>query len=128
MTGATEQQIQAAEANLSRRFPDDYRAFLSSEDGVEATFGDAYVGLWPTEQLVERNVGYGLSRDAPGLILIGSDGAGEGIAFDYRQRPPGIVLVPFTSVGWEDALPQASSFKEFMEQRLRGEGFKFRAR
>ena len=115
-----------AEASLGCRFPYDDRAFLASEDGVEATFGDAYVALWPAKQLVERNVGYDVSRDAQGLVLIGSDGAGEGIAFDYRQRPPGIVLVPFTSLGGEDALPQASSFTEFMAQRVRGEGFKFR--
>ena len=127
VTGATEQQIQAAEAGLRCRLPDDYREFLASEDGVERTFGDAYLALWSTEQLVEQNVGYGLWDDAPGLVLIGSNGGGEGIALDYRRCPPGVALVPFISVGWDDAVPQAPSFAAFMNQRARGEGFRFSA-
>lgn len=86
------------------------------------------MALWPAEQVFESNVGYGLSERAPGLVLIGSNGAGEGIALDYRQRPPGVVLIPFISVGWEDAAPQASSFTDFMAQRARGEGYSFAAK
>jgi hypothetical protein len=31
--------------------------------------------------------------DCPGLVVIGSDGGGELLAFDFRQSPPPVVMV-----------------------------------
>ena len=36
--------------------------------------GDTYVILWKAEELGELNASYQVDEDAPGLLLIGSDG------------------------------------------------------
>jgi len=43
--GATESTIEAAENRLSQRFPDDYRTFLKSKNGLEKWYGDVYLSL-----------------------------------------------------------------------------------
>jgi hypothetical protein len=45
------------------------------------------------------------------------------VAFDFRSSPPPVVLLDITAEGWDEALPQASSFSEFMRQRQRREEF-----
>jgi len=50
---------------------------------------------------------------------IGSDGGGEAIAFDFRQDPPTVILVNLASTDWSEAILQAASFTDFMDQRRR---------
>lgn len=58
-------------------------------------------------------------------MLIGGDGAGEAVGFDFRQEEPPVVLVNLVSAGWHEAIYQAPTFTAFMEQRERGEEFKW---
>jgi hypothetical protein len=111
------------EADLSVRLPDGYRAFLDHDHRIEGRFGDAYLVLWSALEAKELNASYGLRDDAEGLVLIGSNGAGEAVALDLRAGAERVVLIPFISSGWDDAVQQASSFAEFMGQRERGEPF-----
>ena len=60
------------------------------------------------------------------LIHIGSDGGGEAIAFDFRQDPPNVMLVNLVTIDWSEAILQAESFTEFMDQRRRGEELRWR--
>src|SRR5438309_8512298 len=85
--GATEAMIDAAENRLGQRFPDDYRTFLKSENGLKKWFGDVYLSLDTIEQVVELNEIHGHLAHQPQLIHIGSDGAGEAIAFDFTHQP-----------------------------------------
>lgn len=62
----------------------------------------------------------------PELIHIGSDGGGEAIAFDFRQDPPTVILVNLASTDWSEAILQAESFTEFMDQRRREEKLRWR--
>jgi len=66
-----------------------------------------------------------MSDVCPGLVIIGSDGGGEAVGFDFRRTPPPIVLVNFISSGWHEATIQASTFNEFMTQREIGKPYKF---
>jgi cell wall assembly regulator SMI1 len=124
--GATESTIEAAENRLRQRFPDDYRTFLMSENGFEKWFGDVYLSLYTIEQLVELNGTHEHLAYQPELIHIGSDGGGEAIAFDFRQDPPTVILVNLVSTDWSEAIMQAESFTEFMDQRRRGEKLRWR--
>lgn len=124
--GATESTIEAAENRLRQRIPDDYRTFLRSENGVEKWFGDVYLSLHTIEQVVELNETHEHLAHQPELIHIGSDGGGEAIAFDFRQDPPTVILVNLVSTDWSEAILQAESFTEFMDQRRRGEELRWR--
>lgn len=124
--GATESMIEAAENRLHQRFPDDYRTFLKSENGLDDWFGDVYISLYKIEQVVELNEIHGHLAFQPELIHIGSDGGGEAIAFDFRQDPPTVILVNLVSSDWSEAMLQAQSFTEFMDQRRRGEELRWR--
>ena len=124
--GATEAMIDEAERRLGQRFPADYREFLGAQNGLRAWFGDVYIALHSIDQVVELNEIHDHLSHQPELIHIGSDGGGEAVAFDFRQHPPAMVLVPLVSIDWSDAIFQAESFAQFMEQRRRGEQFRWR--
>jgi len=124
--GASESTIEAAENRLRQRFPDDYRTFLKSESRLDQWFGDVYLSLYTVEQVVELNEIHGHLSYQPELIHIGSDGGGEAIAFDFRRSPPTVILVNLVSTDWSEAILQADSFTEFMDQRRRGEELRWR--
>jgi cell wall assembly regulator SMI1 len=124
--GATESTIEAAENRLRQRFPDDYRNFLEAENGLAGWYGDVYLSLYTIEQVVELNEIHEHLAHQPELIHIGSDGGGEAIAFDFRQDPPTVILVNLVSTEWSEAILQAESFTEFMNQRRRGEELRWR--
>lgn len=122
--GAKAASLAEAERELDVRFPPDYKRFIQETNGLEAFFGDAYLVLWSPANVIDLNNAYDRS-DFPGLVFIGSDGAGEGVGFDFRQAPPPVVLVNFVSGGWHEARVQAATFHEFMEQRGRGDPINF---
>ncbi len=89
--------------------------------GGSGDVGPAYLELWGAAELVENNAGYSYFKEsAPGLVLIGSDGGGEGFGFDTRAQPAPIVMIPFVSSGWLDALEVASGFGKFLERLAAG--------
>lgn len=79
--------------------PADYVDFLRKSNGGEGFIGEnAYLILWPVEQLLEMNSAYQTQEYAPGLLLIGSDGGGEAIAFDTNSPEFPVVSVPFVGM------------------------------
>lgn len=113
---ATAEEIAAAERNLGRSLPNDFREFLRVSNGGEGSIGENYVMLWNTEELGEYNGSYQVNEYAPGLLLFGSDGGGEGYAFDTRTSPPPIVTVPFVGMALKYANPVAETFVAFLKK------------
>lgn len=121
-TGATEVELDAVEDALDVRLTTEHRALLAEQNGFERWHGDVYLAIYGTESLV------GVNRELerlPGFVAFGSDGARELIGFDLRASPPPVVMIDVTSAGWEEALYQAESLAEFMNQRARGEDFRW---
>lgn len=108
--------IEAAEAALGIAFPDDYRLFLARFGGGEGFVGEHYLVLWTPTELAPFNRDYEIAEYAPGLVAIGSDGGGEGFAFDTRSLPHPIVMVPFIGMSLTDAKPVAATLSDFMER------------
>jgi cell wall assembly regulator SMI1 len=117
---ALEQDIAAAEAALGRALPADYRSFLLEQDGGEGWVGAHYLSLWRTAELVPFNAEYEVPQWAPGFIIFGSNGGGEGFGFDTRSTPWPVVQVPFIGMSHEDGRWVASGFSEFL-RRMRAE-------
>ncbi len=99
--GASEDDIRAAEQKLGCALPEDYKQFLRFTNGFEGFLNDAYLALWPTEELVDLNERYRMKEHFPGATLVGSDGSNTGYffrgvgasveyrAFDFIERDLG---------------------------------------
>ncbi|RCS56437.1 SMI1/KNR4 family protein [Parvibium lacunae] len=114
--GAAADVIAKAEAALQWPLPTDYKEFLEKANGGEGFIGENYLILWTAEELAQFNNEYEVQDYAPGLVLFGSDGGGEGYAFDARTTPAPIVQVPFIGMDLMYARQMAGSFSEFVSK------------
>lgn len=112
--GASEAVIRQAEADLDWALPSEYREFLVQMNGGEGFVGEDYLILWSADELAQFNREYEVKDYAPGLVLFGSNGGGEGFAFDTRSSPATIVQVPFIGMELQYANPVGSNFEEFI--------------
>jgi hypothetical protein len=120
--GATPADFAVVEQALGVRLLADHRALLATENGWERWFGDCFLMIYSTEAVV------GVNREIdrhPGFLAFASDGGRELIGFDMRSASPAVVMIDITSAGWEEALFQAASLAEFMQQRASGEDFRW---
>lgn len=89
-------------------------------NGGEGPVGQTeYLVLPRLEDLLKTNTLYRVGEFAPGLLLIGSDGGGEGYALDTRSRPMGMVAVPFVGMDLDDATTLDESFDSFVQRLSR---------
>jgi hypothetical protein len=119
--GATDQELDAAEAQPAITFPSDYRAMMRRANGGEGEFGDSWVRIWPVERLVEANVGYRVAEFAIGFTIFGSNGGGEAYAWDRRPtRKAEYVVIPFIVPEPDAAVPCGDSLEDFFATLHRG--------
>src|SRR5690242_4867217 len=109
--------IAESERKLGLKLPAEYVEFLKYSNGGEGFIGEnAYVRLWPVEKLSEMNRSYEVVKDAPGLLIFGSNGGGEAYGFDMRVPQPPVVQVPFIGMAWDVAWAAGKSFDDFLKQ------------
>jgi hypothetical protein len=106
---ASESEIADFEKESGIRLPDDYSEFLRRNNGGSGFVGANYVD-WGIDKLIEYNRGYSVDEYAPGLLLFGSDGGGEALAFDRRYPQWPIVSVSFIPLNITEAVAVALSF------------------
>ncbi|MFJ4257475.1 SMI1/KNR4 family protein [Pseudomonas monteilii] len=102
-TGASTEELTAAEFALGQKLPDSYKDFIREHNGGEGAFGENYLILWKVQELPSLNEGYEVETYAPGLVLFGSNGGGEAFAFNYNEPNASIVMLPFIGMSLEDA-------------------------
>jgi hypothetical protein len=110
--GAPEDALETLTRTLGLRLPADYLSLMSYSNGLEGFVGENYLALWA----VERVRAYGVYEDLPSFVFIGSNGGGEGYAYDTRSPDMPIVSLPFIGgkVGLERVL--GKSLAEFLER------------
>jgi hypothetical protein len=113
---ADELELEAAEKQFGKALPEDFKAFLLEHDGGEGFLGEHYFVLWRVCELVPFNRDYEVADYAPGLIVFGSDGGGEGYGFDTRAYPYPVVIVPFIGMSLEDSILVGDSFTDLLER------------
>lgn len=115
--GATDVAVAECEKALQLKLPPDYVQFVNLANGGEGSVGPrAYVILWRVENLASTNQAYQVETNAPGLVLFGSDGGGEGFGFDTRTSPWPVVRVPFIGMSWSLAERMGATFAEFVQE------------
>jgi hypothetical protein len=108
---ANDDQIRASEEGLGVRLPDDYRALMRRVNGGSKEFGNSWIELWPIRELVEKDEGYPVP---PGFTYFGSNGAGEGYAWDCRPERRALYVVMDFIDGLASAVPCGNSLEEFL--------------
>jgi cell wall assembly regulator SMI1 len=113
---ASSEALRVAERDIGKLLPDDHKSFLLQHDGGEGFIGEEYLILWRAEELFNFNERYEVSKYAPGLILFGSTGGGDGFAFDTRTSPYRVMQVPFVGMTNDEEFYVAGSFGELLAQ------------
>jgi hypothetical protein len=113
----TLKEIRAVEEQLEIKFPDDYIEFMLRSNGGDGQINDTYLRLWEIEGIVEANgiEGYSILEDAPGLVVIGSDGGGTAIGYDFRSKHPKLVEVDFIGLDLDDPFYSTENFIDYIE-------------
>jgi len=113
---ASAEALRAAERDIGKILPEDHKAFLLEHNGGDGFIGTDYLILWQAEELSKFNDGYEVSKYAPGLLMFGSNGGGDGFAFDTRTSPYRVMQVPFIGMSAVDEFHVAGSFNELLKQ------------
>jgi hypothetical protein len=99
-------------AELGIALPEDYVRFLREHNGGEGFLGEEYIIFWKAEELIPSNREYEVEKYAPGILLFGSNGGGEGYGFDTQDAAMPIVRVPFIGMDRRYAKAVASNLAE----------------
>jgi hypothetical protein len=113
---ATIEEIESTESAMHLKLSDGHRKFLLSANGGEGFIGPhCYAMLWGVKDLQRFNQEYEVRHYAPGLLLLGSNGGGEGFAFDMRSSSKPVVSVPFIGMALDEIVLVATTFDGFLE-------------
>ncbi|HOK39375.1 MAG TPA: SMI1/KNR4 family protein [Bacteroidales bacterium] len=116
---ASLEKILSLEKDLGIKLPDQYIEFMMNSNGAEGMIGNSYLVLWTIEEIIPYNNSYSVPEFAPGIIVFGSNGAGEAYGFDVRQGNQ-IVMMPFIGLTNIEITKLANSFFGFLKH-LAGE-------
>lgn len=102
-------------ASIPALVPQAYVDFLSRANGGEGFIGDEYVVLWKASEVRTFNDDYQVPTYAPGYLLIGTNGGGEGFGFDTRSSDPRpVLMLPLIGMEPQHAKPIAADFDRFI--------------
>ena len=93
---ATRKSLELVEENYGIGLPEDYVALMLFSNGAEGRLGnssDSFIIIWPIEDVIVLNEGYGVSNDYPELVIFGKDAATAAYAFDIRFSPMPVIEV-----------------------------------
>ncbi len=108
--------VEGLSSSLQVALPGEYLDFLRQHNGGEGFIGDHYIIFWKAEELADFNREYEVDKYAPGILLFGSSGGGEGYGFDTRSASMPIVEIPFIGMELRYATPVAKNFPDLFAQ------------
>jgi hypothetical protein len=114
--------LQRAPENL----PVKYLHFMQATDGARGNvpYDSGYLEIWPLEETLDKQTGYGMKDSLSGFFAFGSDGSGRRYVFDLRESDGAAVYSVADKTPAEETLePIAASFSQFLEHiALMGSG------
>jgi hypothetical protein len=99
-------------AEFLKALPEDYLATVAEFGGREGFLGMTYLRLYRLEELVALNLAYEIPAFLPEVIVFGSNGIGEGFAFQPGESA--VIQVPFVPLAADYAIRQAIGLTEFV--------------
>ena len=112
---ATQTVLGKLELTLHRRLEKDYRELLLLCGGLAGYVSEEnFLVLWGHDELERFNEAYEVRTYASDLLLIGSTGLGEALAYDYGDPATPVVFVPFVGLSRTRTLFAAASLKEYI--------------
>src|SRR5262245_45815900 len=110
----TETAIKALQMAVPMQLPEAYQQLMATYNGLEGFLSDdTYLVMWPVEQLLDLNKGYGFTDHVPYLFLFGSNGGDAGYAFDTRCVNMPVVEVPFVDLSPSGVV--GKDFRDFLK-------------
>lgn len=99
---------------LGAELPKDYCEFLLVANGLEGFVTlDAYLFLWPLEDIQELNETYLANELLPGVTLIGTNGGDVGYGYDITSGC--YIGVPLVGMSREEMETMGRVFSEFLD-------------
>ena len=98
--------------------PVKYLHFMQVTDGARGAvpYDSGYIEIWPLEEALNKQAGYGTDDSLAGFFAFGSDGSGRDYLFDLRDRDGAAVFsVPREKPDEEHLEAIAGSFSQFLE-------------
>ena len=112
--------VDEIERQESISLPDDYRRLLLDHGAGEGFVGEQYFILWDASEVTQFNIEYESKKYAPGFLLIGSNGGGEGFAYDFRSQERPVVMLPFVGMSVKAAVKVSESIAGLFDKMKRG--------
>lgn len=107
-----EESINTYEQKLGINLPSEYKEFLLFSNGIEGFVGESYLALFRLEDLLL--VHQTTKKDAPNLLVIGTDGGGTDFVFDIEENFV-VKEVQAISLGVDTPKLCANNFSSFLE-------------
>ena len=119
LPGASDAEIEACEAGLGIRLPDEYKAFLRVSNGFNDEIGAGYLVLWSVAELAGAD-GYEIFEFGSDRFLIGSNAGPTA----YGVIDGRYISIPFVFAGpWSDEVRVLGrNFDEFIAAIEKGRG------
>jgi hypothetical protein len=117
---ATDEEVERLASYFGRPLPPDYDTFLRTCSGGELSNDDLWtIHLWPIGEIPRWSEAYGFVPDRmANAVAFGDNGGGETLVFDTRpEHPDGqypVVAVNLVSIGWDEVILVAESFRDLM--------------
>ncbi len=101
-----------------KNLPVKYLHFMRECDGAtgDIPYDSGRIEIWPLEEAIDRQAGYGIEDSLPGFFAFASDEAGRVFVFDIRDSDGAAVLsVRLDNPSKDDLEEIAPSFSQFLE-------------
>jgi len=112
--------VDEIERQESLPLPEDYKRLLLVHGPGEGFVGEQYFILWDASEIIQFNKEYESKKYAPDFLLIGSNGGGEGFAYDCRGKDKPVVIMPFIGMSVKTAVKIAENITVFFEKMKSG--------
>lgn len=112
---ATAEALSQLTAGVPYPLADDYINLLRSMDGGEGFVGKQYVRFYSVDEVLLVRRGLGEAELAGDLVVIGSDGGGEALAYDCRYSPAPLVTLGFIPLDYKFIRALASTLAEYLD-------------
>ncbi len=115
--GADPGMLDTLRSQAPLTLPESYLTLLAFSNGPAGPLGirPGWFQIWPAEQVLELNKGYGVPDCIPGFFGFGGNGGGELFAFKIQSKQPHpIVMIPYVTMDEREAIVIAPSFGELI--------------